>query len=82
MTDAHLPQDPELSPEDFDRALRRLKDDLALKALRRRLLDPTLEAGEILAITRRIETLQGRTCGARHGGWRQRILHSIALISS
>ncbi len=48
-------------PHDFDRALRRMKDDLALTELRRSLLDPTLEAREVLAISRRIEVIQNRS---------------------
>jgi hypothetical protein len=45
-------------PRDFDRALRRMKAELALTDLRRRLLDPHLDARTVLAITARIQALQ------------------------
>jgi hypothetical protein len=45
-------------PHDFDRALHRMKTDLALTDLRRRLLDPRLDARAVLEITARIQTLQ------------------------
>jgi hypothetical protein len=45
-------------PHDFDRALRRMKSDLALTDLRRRLLDRRLNAREVLEITARIQALQ------------------------
>ena len=47
-------------PHDIDRALRQMKDDLALTELRRDLLDVSLNAREILAIVRRIEAIQNR----------------------
>lgn len=47
-----------LMPRDFDRALRRMKAELALTDLRRRLLDPHLDARTVLAITARIQALQ------------------------
>jgi hypothetical protein len=47
-----------LLPHDFDRALRRMKTDLALMDLRRRLLDPHLDARAVLEITARIQALQ------------------------
>jgi len=45
-------------PQDFDRALGRLKNDLALTQLKRAILDPTLDAASILALTEEILTLQ------------------------
>ena len=45
-------------PQDFDRVLRQMKDDLALTELRRSLLDPSLNAREILALARQIERIQ------------------------
>ena len=47
-----------LMPQDFDRALGRLKNDLALTQLKRAILDPTLDATSILALTEEILTLQ------------------------
>ena len=52
------PKDSKLVPDDFDRALRRLKTDLALLDLRRRLLREDLDASAVLAITDRILELQ------------------------
>ncbi|MGH7289161.1 MAG: hypothetical protein ACREI8_14195, partial [Myxococcota bacterium] len=49
-----------LMPDDFDRALRRMKAELAITELHRRLLDPSLDARAILDITDRIETLQAQ----------------------
>ena len=48
----------QLSPHDFDRALRRMKAELAITELRRRLLDPGLGARAILEITDRVLALQ------------------------
>jgi hypothetical protein len=45
-------------PQDFDRALLRMKKDLALTQLKRCILDPTLDAASILALTEEILTLQ------------------------
>ena len=45
-------------PEDFDRALVRLKKDLALTQLKRCILDPSLDGASILALTEEILTLQ------------------------
>jgi hypothetical protein len=45
-------------PQDFDRALRRMKAELAIIELRRRLLDPGLDARAVLDITDRIQALQ------------------------
>jgi len=45
-------------PQDFDRALGRLKKDLALTQLRRAILDPSLDAASILALTEEILALQ------------------------
>jgi hypothetical protein len=47
-----------LRPDDFDRALRRMKNDLALLGLRRRLLADELDASAVLALTDQILTLQ------------------------
>ena len=60
MTNADAIHDggSQLSPRDFDRALRRMKAELAITELRRRLLDPGLEARAILEITDRVLTLQ------------------------
>lgn len=49
-----------LMPQDFDRAIRRMKAELAITELHRRLLDPSLDARAILDITDRIETLQAQ----------------------
>ncbi|MGH0031753.1 MAG: hypothetical protein ACQGVC_18350 [Myxococcota bacterium] len=57
----HLPPPPEeshLMPQDFDRALRRMKSDLALTELKRRLLDPSLDAVRVLEVADRIQRLQ------------------------
>lgn len=48
----------QLVPQDFDRALLRMKKDLALTQLKRCILDPTLDAASILALTEEILTLQ------------------------
>lgn len=45
-------------PHDFDRALHRMKRELALTELRRRLFDPGLDAREVLGLARRILELQ------------------------
>jgi hypothetical protein len=47
-----------LRPDDFDRALRRMKNDLALLGLRRRLLRDPLDAAAVLELTDQILTLQ------------------------
>jgi hypothetical protein len=47
-----------LVPDDFDHALRRMKNDLALLDLRRQLLREELDAPEVLALTDRILALQ------------------------
>ena len=57
MSDAPSPR---LTPHDFDRALRRMKADLAATELRRRLLDPSLDARAVLEIAGRIDELQAR----------------------
>jgi hypothetical protein len=49
-----------LTHYDFDRALRRMKADLAVTELRRRLLDSSLDARTVLEITDRIQELQAR----------------------
>jgi hypothetical protein len=49
-----------LMPQDFDRALRRMKAELAITDLRRRLLDPSLDARAVLDITDRVQALQAR----------------------
>jgi hypothetical protein len=49
-----------LMPHDFDRALRRMKAELAATELRRRLLDPGLDARTVLEIADRIQALQGQ----------------------
>jgi hypothetical protein len=46
-------------PHDFDRALRRMKAELAITELLRRLVDPNLDdARSVLAITDRLQVLQ------------------------
>ena len=47
-----------LVPQDFDRALGRMKKDLALTQLRRCILDPALDAMSILELTEEILALQ------------------------
>jgi hypothetical protein len=47
-----------LMPDDFDRALRRMKAELAVTELRRRLLDPDLGARAVLELSDRIAALQ------------------------
>jgi hypothetical protein len=48
-----------LMPHDFDRALRRMKAELAITELLRRLVDPNLDdARSVLAITDRLQVLQ------------------------
>lgn len=47
-----------LRPDDFDRALRQMKNDLALLGLRRQLLERDLDAGAVLALTEQILSLQ------------------------
>jgi hypothetical protein len=47
-----------LSPEDFDRALLRMKKDLALIRLKRSILDPALDGASILAVAEEILALQ------------------------
>ena len=51
-------EDAALRPDDFDRALRRMKNDLALVALRRQLLQRGLDAPSVLALTQQILELQ------------------------
>ena len=51
------PEEP-LRPDDFDRALRRMKNDLALLGLRRQLLQRDLDAGAVLEVTEQILSLQ------------------------
>jgi hypothetical protein len=51
-------QDSKLVPNDFDLALRRMKNDLALLDLRRSLLRDPLDAPGVLALTERILELQ------------------------
>jgi hypothetical protein len=56
-----LPQPPKespLMPQDFDRALRRMKNDLALIALKRQILDPGLDAKTVLSLVDQIEGIQ------------------------
>jgi len=53
-----LPQD--LTPEDYEEALDRMKRDLALLQLKRRLRQPNLPAREILEITQEICRLQAK----------------------
>lgn len=62
MTDAitERARGAQLSPDDFDRALRRMKAELALTELRRLLLDPGLEARAVLELSDRIQALQAR----------------------
>jgi len=50
------PQD--LTPEDYEEALDRMKRDLALLQLKRRLRQPDISAREILEITQEICKLQ------------------------
>jgi hypothetical protein len=45
-------------PHDYERALRRMKAELALTELHRRLLDPGLDARAVLEISARIQALQ------------------------
>ena len=45
-------------PQDFDRALGRMKKDLALTQLRRCILDPALDTMSILELTEEILALQ------------------------
>jgi hypothetical protein len=47
-------------PHDFDRALSRMKTELAITELRRRLLDRGLNARAVLDISDRIQALQAR----------------------
>ena len=49
-----------LMPHDFDRALRRMKAELAATELRRRLLNPSLDARTVLELAERIQALQGQ----------------------
>jgi hypothetical protein len=51
-------QSLDLTPEDYEEALDRMKRDLALLQLKRRLRQPDLSAREILEITREICRLQ------------------------
>jgi hypothetical protein len=51
-------EEARLRPDDFDRALRRMKSDLALLDLRRQLLHRELGASEVLALTQQILELQ------------------------
>lgn len=51
---------PRLMPHDFDRALRRMKAELAMTELRRRLLDPGLDARTALEVTERVLALQAQ----------------------
>jgi hypothetical protein len=53
-----------LGPDDFDLALRRMKNDLALLGLRRQLLRRDLAAPEVLALVDRIVELQRQTASA------------------
>ena len=50
----------QLTPHDFDRALRRMKAELAATELRRHLLDPNLEARAVLEIADRVLALQAQ----------------------
>jgi hypothetical protein len=52
------PRESRLMPQDFDRALRRMKTDLALTELKRQLLDPSLDARSVLELVAQIEGLQ------------------------
>lgn len=52
------PKDSTLVPDDFDRALRRMKTDLALLALRRELLRRDLDAPTVLSLADQIIELQ------------------------
>ena len=54
-----LPRESRLMPEDFDVALRRMKTDLALTALKRQLMDPHLDARGVLDVVAQIERFQG-----------------------
>lgn len=54
------PDDSRLAPPDYDRALWRMKAELALTDLRRRLFDPSLDAREVLGLARRILALQAQ----------------------
>ena len=47
-----------LMPHDYERALRRMKAELALTELHRRLLDPGFDARAVLEISARIQALQ------------------------
>jgi len=49
-----------LIPHDYDRALRRMKAELAITELHRRLLDPGLDARAVLEISDRIQALQAQ----------------------
>ena len=49
-----------LMPHDLDRALRRMKAELAMTELRRRLLDPDLDARSVLDIAERLQALQAQ----------------------
>ena len=51
-------KDSKLVPDDFDHALRRMKNDLALIDMRRSLLRDDLDAPGVLALTERILRLQ------------------------
>lgn len=48
----------DLTPEDYEVALDRMKRDLALLQLKRRLRQPELSASEVLEISREIVRLQ------------------------
>ena len=58
LTPAGFSEEAPLGPDDFDRALRRMKKDLALLGLRRRLLTDELDASAVLELTDQILTLQ------------------------
>ena len=62
-------EESNLAPEDFDHALRRMKTDLALLGLRRELLQPGLDARQILSLTEQIVALQAGACGRRAKRW-------------
>ena len=51
-------QPRDLTPEDYEEALDRMKRDLALLQLKRRLRQPGLSASEILEVTHQIIRLQ------------------------
>ena len=58
----------DLTPEDYEEALDRMKRDLALLQLKRRLRQPDLSASEILEVTHQIIRLQGTPADAPDAG--------------